>query len=68
MAKNTSDVKKVRVTLIKSPISYNIRQKQTVKALGLRRLNTSRVLPLTPSIKGMIDSVSHVLKVEEVSE
>ncbi len=38
MAKNDAE-KKIRVTLVKSPIGYNKRQKATVRALGLRRMN-----------------------------
>lgn len=58
--------KKVRITLIKSPIGYKKTQKDTVQALGLRKLNASREIALTPAVQGMIDKVIHLLAVEEV--
>jgi large subunit ribosomal protein L30 len=61
-----SDAKQVRITLVKSPIGYSKRQKATVRALGLRRANASVVHPDTPPIRGMINKVSHLVKVEDV--
>ena len=58
--------KKLRVTLVKSPIGYDKRQKATVKALGLRKMNSSVVQPDTPPVRGMINKISHLVKVEEV--
>ncbi|MCD4686779.1 MAG: 50S ribosomal protein L30 [Anaerolineae bacterium] len=58
--------KKLRVTLVKSPIGYTKRQKGTVKALGLRKMNASVVHNDTPPIRGMINAVSHLVKVEEI--
>lgn len=58
--------KKLRITLIKSPIGYNKRQKQTVRALGLTRMNSSVVHDDQPSIRGMIFKISHLVKVEEI--
>jgi large subunit ribosomal protein L30 len=55
----------LRITLVKSPIGYSIRQKRTVKALGLRRLKQSVVQADTPVIRGMIAKVSHLVEVEE---
>jgi len=55
----------LRITLVKSPIGYSIRQKRTVKALGLRRLKQSVVQADTPVIRGMIAKVSHLVVVEE---
>ncbi len=60
--------KKVRITLIKSPIGYDKNQKETVKSLGLRKLQASRVVEVTPQMQGMINKVSHMLAVEEVSD
>ena len=57
--------KKLRVTLVKSPIGYTKRQKDTVKALGLRKMNASVVHDDTPTIRGMINKVSHLVRVEE---
>jgi len=61
-----AEAKKVRITLVKSPIGYNKKQKAIVQSLGLKKLNTSRELALTPTLQGMIDKVSHMLAVEEV--
>ena len=58
--------KKLRVTLVKSPIGYNKRQKDTVKALGLRRMHATVEVYDTPPIRGMINRISHLLKVEEI--
>ena len=55
----------LRVTLVKSPIGYTKRQKGTVRALGLRRLNQTVEHNDTPVIRGMLSSVSHLVKVEE---
>ncbi|MEN8097491.1 MAG: 50S ribosomal protein L30 [Chloroflexota bacterium] len=57
---------KVRITLVKSPIGNKPRQRATVKALGLKRLNTTVVQDDTPVIRGMINKISHLVKVEEV--
>ena len=57
---------KLRVTYVKSSIGYNKRQKSTIKALGLRKLNQTVEHDDTPVIRGMINSVSHLVAVEEV--
>jgi large subunit ribosomal protein L30 len=57
---------KLRVTYVKSTIGYNKRQKSTIRALGLRKLNQTVVHDDTPAIRGMINSVSHLVAVEEV--
>ncbi len=58
-------VKELKITLVKSPIGYTKRQKGTVKALGLRRMNHTVTQADTPVIRGMIAKVSHLVKVEE---
>ncbi|MEP0764004.1 MAG: 50S ribosomal protein L30 [Chloroflexota bacterium] len=58
--------KKLRVTLVRSPIGYNKRQKATVKALGLGRMNSTVVHDDTPPIRGMIHKIIHLVKVEEI--
>jgi len=55
---------KVKVTQIGSPIGRQGYQRATLKGLGLDKLNRSRVLEDTPSVRGMIDSVKHLLRVE----
>ena len=57
-------MKKVRVTLIKSGIDRPERQKLTLKALGLNKLNATREIEATPQILGMIRKVDHLVKVE----
>lgn len=60
-----ADAKKARITLVKSPIGYNQKQKDTVRALGLKKINSSREVTLTPHMQGMINRVSHLLEIEE---
>ena len=62
MAKKTA--KALKVTLVKSTIGYSERQKKTVRALGLRRLGQTVEHPDTSVIRGMIQKVSHLVKVE----
>ena len=57
---------KLKVTYVKSAIGYNKRQKATIKALGLNKLNQSIEHEDTPAIRGMITSVSHLVAVEKV--
>ncbi len=58
--------KKLRITLVRSPIGYSIRQKQTLKALGLRKINQVVVKPINPAVQGMVSKVSHLIDVEEI--
>jgi large subunit ribosomal protein L30 len=58
--------KQVRVTLVKSPIGYEKSQKATVRALGLRRMHASVIHDDTPPVRGMINKISHLVKVEEI--
>jgi len=64
MAKKAAE-KTIRVTLIKSPIGYNKRQKATVRALGLRRINHTVEHVDNPAVRGMLFKVSHLIKIEE---
>ncbi|MCD4674085.1 MAG: 50S ribosomal protein L30 [Anaerolineaceae bacterium] len=57
--------KKLSITLVKSPIGYSIRQKRTVRALGLRKMNQTVVQNDTEVIRGMIAKISHLVRVEE---
>jgi large subunit ribosomal protein L30 len=58
--------KTLKITLIKSAIGYTERQKRTVRALGLRKMNQSVLHKAKPSVVGMIAKVSHLVSVEEV--
>jgi large subunit ribosomal protein L30 len=57
---------RLRITWVKSAIGYSVRQKMTIRALGLRRLNGVVEQPDTPAIRGMVDKVSHLVRVEVV--
>lgn len=57
---------KLKVTQVKSGIDRSERQKRTLQALGLRKMNSSVEVVPTPQIKGMITKVLHLVKVEEV--
>lgn len=59
---------KLKVTLVRSPIDRTQKQKDTVRGLGLRRLNHSRVLEDTPAIRGMIRKVQHLVTVAPADE
>ncbi|MEE9399695.1 MAG: 50S ribosomal protein L30 [Dehalococcoidales bacterium] len=58
---------KLRITWVKSGIGYNKDQKRTLNALGFHRLNQSVVHNDSMSIRGMINKVRHLVKVEEAS-
>ncbi|HVI02844.1 MAG TPA: 50S ribosomal protein L30 [Enhygromyxa sp.] len=55
---------KLKVTLVRSPIDRTKKQNDTVRGLGLRRLNQSSVLEDTPAVRGMIRKVQHLVTVE----
>ena len=57
---------KLHITYKKSAIGYNKKQKATVEALGLRKLNQTVEHEDTPVIRGMIHKISHLVTVEEV--
>ncbi|HGY57370.1 MAG TPA: 50S ribosomal protein L30 [Caldithrix abyssi] len=58
--------KKIKITQTKSRIGYNVKQKLTLDALGLRRMNQSVVKTVTPQIEGMVKKIQHLISVEEV--
>jgi large subunit ribosomal protein L30 len=57
---------KIKITQIKSAIDRPERQKLTLKALGLKKMNASREIEATPQIEGMVKTVSHLVKVEKL--
>lgn len=59
-------MKKVKVTQIKSTIDRPKRQKETMKALGIRKMHQTVEHEATPQILGMINKVSHLVSVEHV--
>lgn len=58
--------KKLKITLVRSPIGYNHNQAKITEALGLNKLNHSVVLPDNASVRGSIAHVAHLVKVEEI--
>ena len=56
--------KKIKITLVKSIIGTKQDHRATVRGLGLRKLNSSAVLEDTPAVRGMIQKVQYLVKVE----
>ncbi|NOK60999.1 MAG: 50S ribosomal protein L30 [Chloroflexi bacterium AL-W] len=59
---------KLRITYVKSSIGYSKDQKDTVRSLGLYKLNSVVVKNDTPAIRGMVFKVRHLVDVEEISD
>jgi len=57
--------RQLTITLVKSPIGYSKRQKATLKAMGLKKVNQTVVQVDNQAVRGMIDKVSHLINVEE---
>lgn len=73
MAKRKAEAEKevekvVRVKLVRSPIGYSQRQKDTVRALGLRKMNQTVEHLDTPVLRGMLAKVRHLVLVEDRNE
>ncbi|MDP9322196.1 MAG: 50S ribosomal protein L30 [Acidobacteriota bacterium] len=64
-AKKNSETRKVRITLVKSPIGFDRTQAATVQGMGLRRIGHSVELVDTPATRGMILKVRHLVTVQE---
>jgi len=60
-------MKKIKITQVRSVIDRPERQKRTMEALGLRKLNAVVEKEATPQILGMVGKVTHLVKVEEVA-
>ena len=68
MAKKTGQqgaAKRLKITLVKSTIGFNKTQAETVRGMGLRRLQHTVELPDTPETRGMIHKVRHLVTVAE---
>lgn len=59
---------KLRITYTKSAIGCSVDQKETIKSIGLRKLNSSVVRDDSPTVRGMIFKVRHLVTVQEVTE
>ena len=62
-AKKSADTKRVKVTLVKSTIGFDRKQANIVQGMGLRRINHTVELADSPSIRGMIHKVRHLVTV-----
>jgi len=60
-----SDAKRLKITLVKSPIGFNRTQGATVQGMGLRRIGHTVELVDTPATRGMILKVRHLVTVQE---
>ncbi|MEJ7769171.1 MAG: 50S ribosomal protein L30 [Chitinophagaceae bacterium] len=60
-------MKKIKITQVKSAIDRPERQKLTLRALGLNKMNASREVVATDQILGMVRTVNHLIKIEETS-
>ncbi len=58
----------LKITQVKSGIGRNEIQKRTLKALGLGKIGKSRIHRDTPQIRGMVNSISHLLSIEQVED
>ncbi len=65
MPKKATTGKTLRVTLVRSPIGFTKDQKATVKALGLRRMHQTVEHKDSPALRGMLNKIIHLLKIEE---
>ena len=59
---------KIKITQVRSAINRIEKQKRTIRALGIRRLQQSVLHEDTPQIRGMINVVAHLVRVEEAPE
>ena len=62
---NAKVTKRLRVKQVKSGIGFTQRQRQTLRGLGFRKLYQVVELEDTPSVRGMITAIAHLVKVEE---
>jgi len=60
--------KRVQITLVKSPIGYSVRHKATVRALGLHRMRQTVEHVDSPTLRGMLAKVNHLVEVVDVTE
>jgi len=58
-----ADAKTIKIKLVRSPIGCKQSHRDTVRGLGLRRLNSVRELQDTPAVRGMVDKISYLVLV-----
>ena len=61
------EMKKIRITQVKSGIGRPLRQKRTLEALGIRRMHHTVEKEATPQILGMVEKVRHLVTIEEIN-
>ena len=66
--KNTTEPKKLSITQVRSRIGRPEKHRRTLEALGLRRHQQTVIQNDTPAIRGMIEKIPHMVRVEEVEE
>lgn len=59
-------MKKIKITQVRSAVDRSIRQKRSLEALGLRKMHQTVEHEATPQILGIVDSVKHLVSVEEL--
>jgi large subunit ribosomal protein L30 len=59
---------RLRVTLRRSPIGHPKNQKETARALGLTKLQRTVIRPDTPAIRGMVNTIGHLVTVEQIED
>jgi large subunit ribosomal protein L30 len=64
-AKKSAEGRKLKITLVRSPIGFDRKQATTVQGMGLRRIGHSVELLDTPATRGMILKVRHLVTVQE---
>jgi large subunit ribosomal protein L30 len=57
--------KQIKITLVRSPIGFQPRHRECVRGLGLKRINQTVVLQDTPSIRGMVNKIDYMVRLEE---
>ena len=58
--------KHIKVTLVRSPIGFQPKHRECVRGLGLKRLNQTVVLEDTPSVRGIVNRIEYMVRVENV--
>lgn len=59
---------KIKITQIKSHIDRPQRQKDTIFALGLGKINRSKIIEVNPAVQGMVNAVAHMITIENIKE
>ena len=57
--------KQIKVTLVRSPIGFQPKHRETVRGLGLKRMHQTVVLEDTPSVRGMVNKIDYMVRMEQ---